>query len=76
LEDEVSLAPVADLNPAREENVSESLAATLLAIQERRGHLFMLDVSRHLLEGWDLGSDNLRMQDAKIRLFVSRLLRE
>jgi hypothetical protein len=57
-----------------EEAVPSSLAATLLAIRQRRGALFMLDTSRSLIERWNLGSDCLEEQGEETIRLVKRLL--
>ena len=55
--------------------MTSSLADTLLAIQRRRGALFMLDMSRCLIEKWDLRCDRLQAQSAETVEFVERILR-
>src|SRR5262245_7717978 len=52
----------------------DTLAATLLAIQQRRGTLFMLDTSRSLIESWDLRCDRLQDQSAQTLQLVENLL--
>jgi hypothetical protein len=52
-----------------------SLSATLLAIQENRGTLYMLDVSRVLIERWDLNCDHLHAQSSETRELVASLLK-
>jgi hypothetical protein len=54
---------------------SVGLTDILLAIQEKRGALYMLEVSRFLIEGWDLRSDHLHAQNAETLDLVARLLR-
>jgi hypothetical protein len=52
-----------------------SLAETLLAIQQKRGALYMVETSRYLIEKWDLRSDQLRAQTDETVSLVDRLLR-
>jgi hypothetical protein len=52
------------------------LANALLAIQERHGVVYMLDLSRYLIEKWDLRSDNLTCQSKETRGFVAKMLGE
>jgi hypothetical protein len=54
---------------------ASSLAATLLAIAERRGELFMLEISRHLIERWDLRCDELNAQTDETLHLVAELLK-
>ena len=58
-----------------EETTPSTLAATLLAIKQRRGALFMLDSSRWLIERWNLESDRLLEQSEDTIRFVQRLLK-
>jgi hypothetical protein len=61
--------------PALNEGIMpSSLAATLLAIRQRRGALFMLDSSRWLIERWNLTSDCLEEQGEETVRLVERLL--
>jgi hypothetical protein len=53
---------------------SLTLAATLLAIRQQRGALFMLDTSRCLIERWNLASDCLEEQGEETIKLVKRLL--
>jgi hypothetical protein len=55
--------------------MTSSLADTLLAIQQRRGALFMLDMSRCLIEKWDLRCDRLQAQSEETVQLVERILR-
>jgi hypothetical protein len=55
--------------------VPSTLAATLLAIRQRRGALFMLDASRWLIESWNLASDCLHEQSEETVQLVKRLLK-
>ena len=57
-----------------EGTMPNSLAGTLLAIQQRRGALFMLDTSRSLIENWDLRCDRLQDQSAQTLQLVEKLL--
>ena len=54
---------------------SNSLAETLLAIQKKRGALYMLDTSRCLIEKWDLRSDQLDSQSEETWNLVASLLK-
>ena len=54
--------------------ISSSLADTLLAIEQRRGALFMLDMSRCLIEKWDLRCDRLQAQSEETVQLVERIL--
>jgi hypothetical protein len=54
---------------------ASSLAETLLAIAERRGELFMLEISRHLIERWDLRCDELNAQTDETLHLVAKLLK-
>ena len=60
----------------QQDDNASSLAGTLLAIQQRRGMLFMLETSRYLIEKWDLRSDRLRTQTQETLDLVARLLRQ
>jgi hypothetical protein len=51
------------------------LTETLLAIQENRGALYMLDISRSLIEKWDLRFDELDAQSNETRKLVTGLLK-
>lgn len=61
--------------PFRARHGSIHLTDTLLAIQEKRGALFMLDMSRYLIEKWNLQSDQLEDQSDEIRDLVAKLLK-
>jgi hypothetical protein len=54
---------------------SNGLAGVLLAIEQKRGTLFMLDVSRCLLERWDLHTDQLQAQSEDTRSLIDRILK-
>jgi hypothetical protein len=58
-----------------ERAMTSSLADTLLAIQRQRGTLFMLDMSRCLIEKWDLRRDRLQEQSEDTVRLVERLLK-
>ena len=59
--------------------MTSSLADTLLAIQRRRGALFMLDMSRCLIEKWNICCDRLQAhrqaQSEETVQLVERILR-
>jgi hypothetical protein len=67
--------PESEQPALNEETGPSSLAATLLAIRQRRGALFMLDASRWLIEGWNLASDCLDEQSEETVQLVKRLLK-
>src|SRR5262245_57986232 len=54
---------------------ANGLADVLLAIEQRRGTLFMLDVSRHLIEKWNLVVDQLQAQSDETKRFVDAILK-
>jgi hypothetical protein len=54
---------------------SGSLADTLSAIQEKRGACYMLEMSRYVIEKWDLGSDQLDAQSGETLELVAKLLK-
>ena len=54
---------------------STSLASILLAVEHKRGRLYMLDMSRYLIEGWDLRSDQLQAQSEETLDLVHKLLK-
>ena len=54
---------------------SAGLANILLAIEQSRGTLYMLDVSRCLLERWDLRNDQLQAQSEETRHLVDQILK-
>jgi hypothetical protein len=60
---------------ATEAETTSSLADTLLAIEQRRGALFMLDMSRSLIEKWDLRCDRLQGQSEETVRLVEQLLK-
>jgi hypothetical protein len=64
----VPFEPIAGMNSA-------SLANTLLAIEQKRGALYMIEMSRYLVEKWDLGSDQLDAQSDETLRLVAKLLR-
>jgi hypothetical protein len=55
--------------------MTTGLAGTLLAVQQRWGGLFMLDMSRCLIEKWDLRCDRLQAQSEETVQLVERILR-
>jgi hypothetical protein len=57
-----------------EETKSTSLANTLLAIEQRHGTLYMLEMSRYLIEKWDLRCDRLHAQSDDTLKLVHKLL--
>jgi hypothetical protein len=54
---------------------SAGLANILLAIEQSRGTLYMLDVSRCLLERWDLRTDQLQAQSDETRRLIDQILK-
>jgi hypothetical protein len=52
-----------------------SLADVLLAIQEKRGALYMRQISGFLIEKWDLSSDRIDLQSSDTLDLVARVLR-
>ena len=54
---------------------ANGLADVLLAIEQRRGTLFMLDVSRLLIEKWNLAVDQLQAQGDETKRFVDAILK-
>jgi hypothetical protein len=67
--------PLAPCNEPFEGKNSANLANILLAIQQKRGALYMLEMSRYLLEKWDLRSDQLDGQTDETLNLVSKLLK-
>jgi len=67
--------PESEQPALNEATVPSTLAATLLAIRQRRGELFMLDASRWLIEGWNLASDCLHEQSEETVQLVKRLMK-
>jgi len=65
----------AKLEPIPGQTMTSSLASTLLAIQKRRGTLYMLDMSRCLIEMWDLRCDQLQEQSEETVQLVERMLK-
>lgn len=63
------------LEPVAPTEEASSLADTLFAIQQRRGTLFMLDMSRCLIERWNLRHDRLQEQSEDTVRLVERLLK-
>jgi hypothetical protein len=51
------------------------LASVLLAIEQKRGTLYMLDVSRCLLERWNLSTDQLQAQSDETRRLIDNILK-
>ena len=51
------------------------LAGVLLAIEQKRGTLYMLDVSRCLIERWDLRTDRLQAQSDDTRRLIDKILK-
>jgi hypothetical protein len=60
---------------AWEEKRPMSLAMTLSAIQDKRGTLYMLEMSRYLIEKWDFSSDQLQFQTEDTLDLVAKLLK-
>jgi len=58
-----------------EKERSGSLADVLLAIEEKRGALYMRQMSGFLIEKWNLHSDRLDMQSDDALNLVSQLLK-
>jgi hypothetical protein len=54
---------------------SGSLADILLAIEEKRGALYMREMSGFLIEKWNLNSDRLDNQSSDTLALVARLLK-
>jgi hypothetical protein len=54
---------------------SGSLADILLAIEEKRGTLYMRDTSPVLIESWNLHNDRLDMQSPETLELLAKMLR-
>jgi hypothetical protein len=52
-----------------------SLAEMLLAIEEKRGALYMRDISHVLIESWNLRADRLDMQSPATLELLAKLLK-
>ena len=67
--------PEAENSPEPGKERSGSLVDILLAIEEKRGALYMRQMSGFLIEKWNLQSDQLDTQTSDTLNLVARLLK-